>query len=102
MTLPRGLYDQLLTTSLKQRIAADGAHAVVDPLRGADSTIHLLDLAGRLLSDSLESLGSEDREAIVRQAEMIAHLLRTVREHTPGSASQALDMPEVPFIQRDA
>jgi len=97
MTLPRGLYDQLLTTALQQRITAEGAHAAIDPLKGAESTLHLLDLVGRLLGDVLESLGSDDRESLARQAELIAHLFRTVREHSPASASQPLDLPEVPL-----
>jgi len=97
MTLPRGLYDQLLTTALQQRITAEGVHAVIDPLKGAESTLHLLDLVGRLLGDVLESLGSDDQDSIARQAELIAHLLRTIRGQSPTSASQPLDLPEVPL-----
>jgi hypothetical protein len=79
MTLPRGLHDQLLTTALRQRITAEGVHAVIDPLKGAESTHHLLDLVGRRLGDVLESHGSDDQDSIARQAELIAHLLGELR-----------------------
>lgn len=97
MTLPRGLYDQLLTTALQQRITAEGADAVFDPLRGTESSLHLLDLVGRLLGDVLESLESDDAESVTRQADLIVHLMREIRGQSPAKALLPLESPVVPI-----
>ena len=98
MTLPRGLYDQLLTDGLQERITAEGVQAKVDELQGSQSSLHLLDLVARLLGDVLESIGSDDKESLVRQAKLIAHLLREIRHaSSPVLSTPIQEMPQLPL-----
>ncbi len=95
MTLPFGLYDQLVTDALAKRLTDDGQHASVDALSGSETALYLLDLVGRTLADILDSLGDGDREALERQGELIAELLRFVRGRVDSTAS--VDLPSAPL-----
>lgn len=95
MTLPRGLYDQLLTPELQRRLLAEGAVAAIDDLQRVDSTFHLLEYVGRLLSDVLDSIGGESPERLDSQIALVTDLLRAIRIH--GNATSpvhdALEQP---------
>jgi superfamily II DNA or RNA helicase/HKD family nuclease len=96
MTLPVGLYDQLVTDELARRLREQAQHATIDPLTGSEATLHLLDLISRQLSEILESMGDENNAAIQRQVELIVRLLRAAQDDRPDVTSAA-DLPSEPI-----
>ncbi len=96
MTLPIGLYDQLVTDALAQRLMEEGQPAAVDALSGSETALYLLDLVSHTLANILDSLGDGDGAALERQGALITDLLRFVRERIdPGS--QPVHLPSAPL-----
>ncbi|MCC7054970.1 MAG: DUF3427 domain-containing protein [Gemmatimonadaceae bacterium] len=96
MTLPRGLYDQLLTTELKQRIAGETPSVAVDTLSRSDSILHLVDLVGRTLADSLESLPGSLSEQVESNAALISEILKVIQRYS-RSADGVPGLPPPPL-----
>jgi superfamily II DNA or RNA helicase/HKD family nuclease len=96
MTLPVGLYDQLVTDELARRVSLSPQHATIDDLAGGEATSHLLDLLSRQLSEIMESISDEDHATIPEQAALIAHLLREARRLRPRKMNPT-ELPEEPI-----
>lgn len=96
MTLPFGLYDQLVTDRLRHRIDLQRERAEIDQITGGEATLHLIDLLCRELSEILESIGDESHHAVQRQAALITDLIRIARDRNP-SATAPPELPTEPL-----
>jgi len=99
MTLPHGLYEQLLTESLARRLAAT-AHddIVLDAVDGEYATDLLIDELSRSLESLLRELPGAAAERVQAQLGMVNALLVDLR--TRGAGSQAPADPIVPPLRR--
>lgn len=84
MTLPRGLYDQLVTDSLARRLAElSDSDAVLDALSSADAAPLLADLIAQSLSRVLEDAHGDPAQHAERQLELVNALLVDLRAQLP-------------------
>lgn len=98
MSLPRGLYDQLLTVELQQRIAAEKSATAVDELSGANAVLHLIDLVGRSLADSLDLVPGVALEQLAASTALIADVLGVIQRHS--RQREAVPTLPAPPLQR--
>jgi superfamily II DNA or RNA helicase/HKD family nuclease len=87
MTLPDGLYDQLVTEGLAGRL--DPAWSDIQPLREGAAE-QLVDTLSRQLVAILDDLPGDDGEKVKRQLDLVNALLVQVRQRlAPGAAGSA-------------
>ena len=98
MPLPRGLYDQLLTVELQERIDAEKSATAVDVITSADAALHLIDLVGRTLADSLDAVQGVSPEQVAARTALIADILNVVRRHS--SVKDVLPSLAAPPLRR--
>jgi len=84
MTLPRGLYDELVTDSLDRRLAQlSDSDAVLDALSSADAAPLLADLIAQSLSRVLEDAHGDPAQHAERQLDLVNALLVDLRARVP-------------------
>lgn len=96
MSLPIGLYDQLITEELAQRLKAMGGSAQTDDLVSGEAAGPLLDLLTNTMSRLLESFASDPRESLLKQLELVNGVLLHLRDRTSGAALEAIALPQHP------
>jgi superfamily II DNA or RNA helicase len=92
VTLPDGLYDDIVTESLaaQLRALAEGIQPRLEPLSTAEAAARLSDALARQLTRVLDDLQGPDPERATRQLELINELLSHIRRAT-AAASDAVD-----------
>lgn len=114
MTLPNGLYDELITERLARSLARlDPASADISTLRGGVAEV-LTDAITRQLSNLLDEVSGDDTEKAQRQLELVNGLLVMLRQQldrvsgvpTQPAPTQVVDLVASPLrvlkaVQRD-
>jgi len=96
MSLPIGLYDQLITDALAARLQASGSDAQIDELAGGEATGPLLDLMASTLSRLLESFTTDPQDALLKQLELVNGVLTHLRSKASVSQRDAITLPQQP------
>ncbi len=96
MSLPIGLYDQLITDALAERIQAAGGAAQIDELAAGEATAPLLDLMASTLSRLLESFTTDPRDSLLKQLELVNGVLTHLRSQASGEVRDAITLPQRP------
>jgi superfamily II DNA or RNA helicase len=120
MSLPRGLYERLITDALARDLAAlDDAHVLNDaPLRHADAADRLALYLARLVEQAVDALPEKQRvtEGValarrlvdelvrssnakpLRDAHPTVHTLRAIRGRLPDGRAEHIEEPLVPLL----
>lgn len=96
MSLPRGLYDALITDALAGRVADAGSAAHVEDVNSGDLTSHLLDLITNTLGRLLESVAAHPDDALAKQLELVVGLLTHLRTMSAADADNTVELPALP------
>ena len=96
MSLPIGLYDQLITEGLAERLKATGNTAHTDALAGGEATGPLLDLLANTMSRLMESFAGDPRDSLLQQLELINGVLLHLRNQTTGEARKTIALAQPP------
>ncbi len=97
MSLPIGLYDQLITDELVSRVDAAGSAAQIDNFVNGGAAGHLLDLMANTLSRLLESFASEPKESMQQQLQLVNSLLLHLRGHVSADGTLTIALPQSPL-----
>ncbi len=83
VTLPLGLYDQIVTEALARQIeSVSGLAAQVDDLHDGEATGLLVDALSRTLANILDELSGSATDRLTAQLTMVNDLLRSIRART--------------------
>ena len=98
MTLPNGLYDQLITERLAARLDDSDAQTQAVPESGSDL---LVDALARQLTSILEDIGGDQADRPRRQLELVNALLVDLRqrlsaEKDPSESAEIIDLISQP------
>ncbi|WP_411282052.1 DUF3427 domain-containing protein [Gemmatimonas sp.] len=96
MSLPIGLYDQLITDTLAERLQGLGSDAQVDKLLDGDATGPLLDLMASTLSRLLESFTTDPQNSLLKQLELVNGVLTHLRSTVSVDQRDAITLPQQP------
>ncbi len=96
MSLPIGLYDQLITDALAQRVENAGSAAQIDELAVGEATGPLLDLMASTLSRLLESFTTDPQDSLLKQLELVNGVLTHLRSQTSGDVRDSITLPQRP------
>ena len=99
MTLPLGLYDQLLTEALWQKLSVitDAESRVLNSLRAEDAPACLADALALQLKKILEDMRGEGAEKLLGQLDLVNSLLVSLRQRLEHEADGAdVDMLATP------
>ncbi len=96
MSLPIGLYDQLVTEELATRLNTMGDAAQTDELASAEATGPLLDLLSNTMSRLLASFETDPRDSLLKQLELVNGVLLHLRQRTSGEVRDAIALPQAP------
>lgn len=92
MSLPFGLYDQLITEAIARHLDKRADGVAIDELRAVDATSFLTDLIARTLTDILDDLRGSETDLLTQQMEIVNALIVKLRTF---SSSAALDVDTV-------
>ncbi|PHX65676.1 MAG: ATP-dependent helicase [Gemmatimonadetes bacterium] len=96
MSLPIGLYDQLVTEELAARLNTMGAAVQTDELASGEAAGPLLDLLSNTMSRLLESFESDPRDSLLKQLELVNGVLLHLRQQMSGEGRNAITLPQTP------
>ncbi len=96
MSLPIGLYDQLVTEELAARLNMMGDAAQTDELASGEAAGPLLDLLSNTMSRLLESFETDPRDSLLKQLELVNGVLLHLRKQTSGEGNGAIALPQAP------